>query len=302
MLGMPLSGVVGGPIAGWAMQSLQGVWSLQGWQWLFIVEGVPAILLGLICNLLISDSPAQSKWLNDGERKLITEALQAEQESDQRTAYTFLQSLRDPRLYAMTAAYFTFICGIYVIGFWLPTVLKEAGISDVKQIGLYSMIPFGISAIGMVLISRNSDRTMERRWHIAACAWLGAGMLALIPMVHSSLSLSLLVLAVATTAIYSLLPLFWSLASTYFAGTSAAAGSLALINSLGLIGGFVSPSIMGWLKTATGSLASGLYVMAAMLAAGAVCLLISVSRKSIEAGCAAKHTISSQKSKTAWNI
>ncbi|WP_175106080.1 hypothetical protein [Pararobbsia alpina] len=129
---------------------------------------------------------------------------------------------------------------------------------------------------------------MERRWHLAACAWTGAAMLALIPAVHTNLVLSLLVLSVATTAIYATLPLFWAISSTYFAGTSAAAGSLALINSLGLIGGFASPSIVGWLKTVTGSLASGLYAMAALLAAGAVCLLLSVSRKALDAGSAAR--------------
>jgi D-galactonate transporter len=288
MLGMPLSGVIGGPLAGWAMHDMQGAWSLHGWQWLFIVEGVPAIVLGLVCRLLISDSPAHARWLDDGERKIIADALRAEQVSNERTSYTFVQSLGDLRMYAMAAAYFTFICAIYVIGFWLPTVLKDAGIDDVRRIGLYLMIPFGVSAIGMVLISRRSDRRMERRWHLAVCAWTGAAMLALIPAVHANLMLSLLVLSVATTAIYVTLPLFWAISSAYFAGTSAAAGSLALINSLGLIGGFASPSIVGWLKTATGSLASGLYAMAALLAAGAVCLLLSVSREALDTGSAAR--------------
>ncbi|WP_258002289.1 MFS transporter [Burkholderia sp. WAC0059] len=284
MLGMPLSGVVGGPLAGWAMHDLQGVWGLHGWQWLFVVEGVPAVLLGLVCPLLLADSPERARWLDERERGVITDALRAEHAGEAHTAYTFLQAIANPRLYVMAAAYFTFICGIYVIGFWLPTVIKSAGVDDVTQIGLYSMIPFAVSAVGMVLLCRRSDARMERRWHLAACAWVGAAMLALIPFVHTSLALSLVVLTVATTAIYSTLPLFWAIPSAYFAGTNGAAGAIALINSLGLIGGFVSPTIVGWLKTATGSLASGLYAMAALLAAGAVCLLVGLSRSALDRG------------------
>jgi D-galactonate transporter len=284
MLGMPLSGVIGGPLAGWAMTSLQGVWSLHGWQWLFIVEGVPAILLGIVCYCVISDSPERAPWLDHNERNAIISALRTEQSVGGHDRYTFLQSLGNPRLYVMAAAYFTFICGIYVIGFWLPTVIKGAGVTDIKKIGLYSMVPFAASAIGMVLLSRSSDRRNERRWHIAACAWIGAAMLVSLPFVQASLWLSLLVLSLATIAIYSLLPLFWSIPSAYFAGTDAAAGSIALINSLGLIGGFVSPAIVGWLKTETGSLASGLYAMAALLALGAGCLLIGLSRDALERG------------------
>jgi len=284
MLGMPLSGVVGGPLAGWAMTNLQGVGSLHGWQWLFIVEGVPAILLGIVCHRIIADSPERAAWLDQDERNLILGALRAEQSLATQHTYTFAQAIANPRLYVMAAAYFTFICGIYVIGFWLPTVIKGAGVTDIQQIGLYSMIPFGASAIGMVLLSRNSDRCNERRWHIAACAWVGAAMLVSIPFVHANLFLSLIVLSVGTTAIYSTLPLFWSIPSAYFAGTDAAAGSIALINSLGLLGGFVSPAIVGWLKTTTGSLASGLYAMAALLALGAGCLLIGLSRHALERG------------------
>lgn len=284
MLGMPISGVIGGPIAAWALNSLDGVLSLRGWQWLFIVEGIPAVLLGFACRHFITDSPSKSPWLKDDEQRAINEELSAEQNDGVREKLTFLESLRDPRLYAMTIAYFTFICGIYVIGFWLPTLIKEAGVSDVKEIGLYSTIPYCASAVAMVLISRSSDRMLERRWHTAICALVGAITLAALPLASGDLGMSLVTLVIGTSAIYSLLPLFWSLASTYYAGTRAAAGSLALINSLGLIGGFVSPFVMGWLKTTTGYMSAGLYVMAAALIVGSLSILIFVPRHALKGG------------------
>jgi sugar phosphate permease len=283
MLGMPISGLLGGPLAGWAMEALQGVFGLAGWQWLFVVEGIPAVVLGIVCTLLLTDSPATAKWLSRKEREVIAEGLRPERESAVHAkSHNFLQAVRDPNLYILTAAYFTCICGVYVVGFWLPTVLKNTGIRDVFSIGLYSMIPFGASAIGMVLICRHSDKRLEGRWHLAICSMVGAAMLCLIPFVEHSLALSLVVLSIGTTAIYVTLPLYWVICSTYFAGTEAMAGSLALTNSIGLIGGFVSPMIVGWLKTVTGSLSSGLYAMAALLVIGAIVLLTCIPKAVLE--------------------
>jgi sugar phosphate permease len=282
-LGMPISGVVGGPIAGWAMQELQGVLNLAGWQWLFVIEGVPAIALGVFCSVILTESPRHAKWLSERERQLISRETSDEfNHASAGKNATFLKSLKDINLYLLAAAYFTFICGIYVIGFWLPTVLRNAGIHDALSVGLYSMIPFGISAIGMVIILRSSDSRLERKWHLAVCATVGAASLIMIPMAHNNLILSLIVLTVATTAIYTTLPLFWAVPSSYYAGTEGSAGSLALINSLGLIGGFVSPTIMGWLNSATGSLTSGLYAMAGLLVAGTLVLLLGVSARAFE--------------------
>jgi sugar phosphate permease len=283
MLGMPISGLLGGPLAGWAMDTLQDVIGLAGWQWLFVVEGIPAVVLGIVCALVLTDSPDEAIWLSKNEKDVITEGLRPELESAAHAkSHNFLQAVRDPNLYILTAAYFTCICGVYVIGFWLPTVLKTTGIRDVFSIGLYSMIPFGASAIGMVLICRHSDRHLEGRWHLAVCSIVGAAMLSLIPLAQHSLVLSLVVLSIGTTAIYVTLPLYWVICSTYFAGTDAMAGSLALTNSIGLIGGFVSPIIVGWFKTTTGSLASGLYAMAALLVIGAVVLLTCIPKAVLE--------------------
>lgn len=277
-LGMPVSGFLGGPIAGWVLSQLHDVAGLQGWQWLFIVEGIPAILLGLLVYFVVDDEPAKAAWLSAEEREVVIRNVQAEDQHNSRGRQkSVVQSWLDPRIYIMCVAYFTFISGIYAIGFWLPAMLKGAGITDVFSIGLYSMIPFGISALGMVVICRSSDRLRERRWHLFMCAIVGAVALSLIPAVEANLKLSLIAMTVATTGIYVILPLFWSIPSAYLNGTPSAAGIIALINSLGLTGGLISPVIIGWVKEATGTLTSGLYVMSAMLVVGALLIVAGVS-------------------------
>lgn len=282
MLGMPISGVLGGPIAGWALNSLDGFQGLEGWQWLFIVEGLPAIFLGLMVFWIMDDDPSQAKWLTERERALIIHNVKVDQANNPPDhGHSIFMALKDKRVYILCLAYFTFISGIYAIGFWVPAMLKAAGVTDVFEIGLYSMIPFGISAIGMVLISRSSDKHLERRWHAAICAVVGAAALSLIPAFRSDLTSSLVVISIATTAIYTLLPLFWSITSAYFTGTVAAAASIAFINSVGLTGGLASPSIIGWVKTTTGSLSNGLFAISAMLVIGAIVLLIGIKASDI---------------------
>ena len=178
----------------------------------------------------------------------------------------------------MAFTWFTFICGVYVISFWLPTLIKGAGITDPWSIGLYSMIPYGTAAISMVLISRHSDKTCERRWHTALCAFIGAAALTGFAMVSGSLYQALVVISLATSVIFSLQPLFWAIATDYLGGTRAAAGTIAFINSLGLTGGFASPSLLGWIKTTTGSLNNGLFVIAAFLVVGGL-ITLKVAKK-----------------------
>lgn len=282
MLGMPISGVLGGPIAGWALDSLDGINGWEGWQWLFFIEGLPAIFLGLMVYWILDDEPSQAKWLTDRERAIIIRNVKVDQASNPpEHGHSLLKALKDSRVYILSLSYFTFISAIYAIGFWLPAMLKNAGVTDVFEIGLYSMIPFGISAIGMVLISRSSDKRLERRWHLALCAFVGATSLAIIPIFSSDLTASLVVMTIATTAIYTLLPLFWSITSAYFAGTVAAAGSIAFINSLGLTGGMASPSIIGWVKTTTGSMSNGLLAISVMLVLGGIILLVGIKAADI---------------------
>lgn len=281
MTGFPIAGLIGGPVSAWAMTSLNNAANMAGWQWLYIVEAAPAILLGVVTLFLLDDDFNGAKWLNETERNILRLELQPEQERNQRNGKNaFANVVQDPKVYIMAFAYFTFICGTYAISFWLPTVLKSAGVTSISEIGWMSAIPYGLSALGMVILCRSSDHRLERRWHTAGAGAVGAIALLLLPISGQSLPLIIFLLVVAAIGIFSSLPLFWSIPSDYFAGSSSAAAGIAFINSLGLIGGFVSPFAIGWLKSWTGNLDSGLYLMTALILLGAFTLLIGIPARS----------------------
>jgi D-galactonate transporter len=274
MTGFPIAGMIGGPVSGWAMSRLAGVAGLAGWQWLYIVEAAPAVLLGIVTWFTLSDNIERAKWLTEPERDTLSQALRDDaQEGNAEHLGQLRQVIADPKVYLISFAYFTFICGTYALSFWLPTVLKSAGATSVERIGWLSAIPYGIAAIGMVLICRHSDRLLERRWHGALAAFAGAIALSLLPLLAHDLTATLVLLTIAAVTVFVTIPLLWSLASDYFVGSSAAAPAIAFVNSLGLLGGFASPFAMGWLKTLSGTLNSGLYLMTALLALGACAML-----------------------------
>lgn len=274
MTGFPIAGMIGGPVSGWAMSHLGGVAGLAGWQWLYIVEAAPAVLLGAVTWFTLSDDIGRARWLTEPERDTLRRALRVDgQERGAEHTGKLRQVIGDPKVYLMSFAYFTFICGTYALSFWLPTVLKSAGVTSVERIGWLSAIPYGIAAVGMVLICRHSDRKLERRWHGALAAFVGAIALSLLPLLAHDLTTTIVLLTIASTTVFVTIPLLWSLASDYFAGSAAAAAAIAFVNSLGLLGGFASPFAMGWLKTLSGSLNSGLYLMTSLLALGACGML-----------------------------
>ena len=267
-----MTGVVGGPLSGWLMTAMHGVAGYSGWQWTLVIEGLPACVLGVLAYKWLDDKPEDAKWLTQQEKDLLKRALEREQVgSDVGKSHNFADALRDLRVYGLAIAWFTYICGVYVISFWLPGFIREAGVTDLLQVGLYSAIPYGIAAVLTVMISRNSDRMNERRWHTVACAIVGAISLWLLAVTAGTgLTSALVVLSISTTSILALQPLFWAIATKYLAGSKAAAGGIALINCIGLTGGFVSPSILGWIKTTTGEFSNGLFFMAFLLIVGAV--------------------------------
>jgi D-galactonate transporter len=278
MSAVPIAGVLGGPLSGWIMSDFAGLYGMKGWQWMFLLEGLPTILLGLFVPLILVDKPDDATWLSKREKDIIRDTLAAEQADGVHVHdHSFGQALRDPRVYALGMVYFALICGIYAISFWLPTIIKGAGVTDVLSIGLYSMIPYGVGAAGMLLIGRHSDIKMERRWHMAFCCISGAAFLVMIALTSHSLVWSLVALSLATATIFAGMPVFWAIPTAYLP-KSAAAGGIALINSIALIGGFVSPTIMGWVKQSTGSLTNGLYVMAAVLVGGGILVLVTISK------------------------
>ncbi|MCB4806428.1 D-galactonate transporter [Methylobacterium brachiatum] len=276
MSGIAVAGVIGGPISGFIMNSLDDVGGLKGWQWMFILEGLPTTLVGVIVMAYLDDKPEDARWLSAEEKALIRHTLAHERAAagggDRHTSWS---AFRDKKIYVLAFSYFCFICGVYMISFWLPTLIKEMGVKDSLQIGLLAAIPYSITSVGMIAIGYRSDRTLERRWHCALPAFLGA--LALIGLTYAGghAVLSFALLSLASLGIITTMPLFWSIPTAYLKSSSAA-GGIALVNSLGLTGGFLSPFILGWIKTGTGSLDLGNWLMAAMMIAGGAVILFAV--------------------------
>jgi D-galactonate transporter len=278
MVGFPIAGMVGGPISGWAMTGLAHVANLAGWQWLYIVEALPAVALGIVTLFLLDDNIDKAKWLTDAEKETLRDGFRVETErkGNRHGHGTLALALSDPKVYMLAFVDFAFVCGTYSVTFWLPTVMKSSGISNLAQLGWLSAIPYAFGAIGMVAISRSSDRRLERRWHATGAGVIGAIALLLVSHPTNSPLMTVVLLTIASIGIFATNVLIWSIAADYLHGSPSAAGSIAFVNCIGLLSGFCSPFIIGWLKTATGSLVSGLYVMTAILVLGIIVMLVGL--------------------------
>ena len=264
----PIGGIVGGPLSAWLMTTLSGVGGLSGWQWMFLVEGLPCIVLGVLTLMLLSDRPADAKWLSVDEKRLIERELGPVAMH----SHSFGAVARDPRVYLLALAYFCIIFPIYALSFWLPTLIREQGVTDTIRLGWYSAIPYVAAALGMYVAGRRSDRLGERRYHCAVPACAGAILLAAFTLYGGNLAISLALLTLATAAMWMAYTVFWAIPPAYIKGP-AAAGGIALINTIGLSGGFWGPATIGWTETATGSMHTGLFVMAGIALLAAVLIL-----------------------------
>ena len=277
MTAVALAGVIGGPLSGWIMQSFDGHHGWAGWQWMFLVEGIPSILVGLWVLAYLDDRISHAKWLTDDEKALLERNVASEDRHKEDPPVATV--LASPRVWLMSAIYFTFVMGLYGVSFWLPTIIKQTGVKGALDVGLLTAIPYGCAVIGMIVVARSADRRGERRWHIALPALLGAVGLVLSVQWHGDTTMAMVTLTLATIGILTTLPLFWSLPTAFLAGTGAAAG-IALINSLGNLAGFISPYAVGWLKDMTHSTDSGMYLLAACLVVGAA-LTLSVPARMV---------------------
>ncbi len=273
-----LAGLIGGPLSGWVLKEASGYAGLAGWQWMFIIEGLPTTLMGLFVFARLCDGPGEAAWLSVEEKEMVQRDLLAERKQSSADGHglaALWTVMRNPVIYVIAFSWFCFICGIYMINFWLPTIIKELGISDPLHVGLLAAIPYGISIAVMIAFVVHSDRTLERRWHCAVPAFIGA--LGLIGLVFASgnIVLSFVMLSLTAIGTTTTVPLLWSIPTAYVRGAGAAAG-IAFINSLGLVGGFLSPFVLGWIKTSTGSLDWGNWLMAGLMALGGVAILVGV--------------------------
>ena len=263
MTAQPISGLLGGPLSGWIMQRFQGVRYMAGWQWLFLLEALPAIVMGVALLFLIDDSIADARWLSDSEKRALQQAIDAETVFQERHD-SFLSLLRSGRIWLLSAITFTSVMGLYGIGFWLPSIIKATGVARPLQIGLLTMVPYGAALLAILVSTRSSDRTGERRWHVAVATALGGVGLILSTLNAGNTALSLAALTIATMGIFASQPLFWNLPTAMLGGTAAAAG-VALVNAGGNAAGFVSPYLVGWIAALTHSTTADMYVLAFFL-------------------------------------
>jgi ACS family tartrate transporter-like MFS transporter len=250
MAAVPVSGVIGSPLSGWLL-GLEGTLGLHGWQWLFILEGLPSMLLGVVVWRYLTDRPSQAAWLTAGEREHLEASLARERaHRDCVRQYRLGEALTNGRVLALAVLYLGLVTGLYGVTFWLPQIVTGFGGLSNVEVGFIVALPTLASAIAMVAWTRHSDRTRERSWHVALPAF--AGCLGLVASGYvSNPWLSMIALSVALIGIYAAIATSWTLPTAFLTGT-AAAGGLALINSIGNLGGFAGPYFTGWIKKQTG--------------------------------------------------
>ncbi|TWI60428.1 D-galactonate transporter [Pseudoduganella lurida] len=277
MSGVAIAGVVGGPLSGAIMTAFAGTAGLHGWQWLFVLEGIPSVVLGIWTLFYLDDGIRSARWLRENEKILLEQAI-AEDEGT-RAHLPLARLFASGTVWLLALVYFLFVMGLYGVSFWLPQLLKNSGVQSVFDIGLLTAVPYGVAAVVMVLAARHSDRSGERRWHTALAGVAGAlGLLAATLYAHDTV-LALAALSLATAGILTTFPIFWSLPTALLGGTAAAAG-IALINSLGNLAGFASPYLVGAIRDATGSTAAGMLVLSASLVLGAI-LVLAMGRRAV---------------------
>lgn len=267
---IPMSNIIGGPLSGWILKNVGGVAGLAGWQWLFIIETVPSIVLGVVILMFLDNRVEDARWLTEEEKRVIHDAIA--HEANQSTHVNVMDALKSVRVWMLGVAYFCIASSIYIASFWMPTLIKQLGVSDPLEIGWLTTIPYSVAIIAMVLTNISADRSRERRWHTAIPCLLTAIGLALCATPNYGLVVAMMALTLAAAGASSAQASFWSLPSTFMSGAAAAAG-IALVNSLGNIAGMASTSLVGWLTDLTGSPSSSLYLFAVLLVAGALLVL-----------------------------
>jgi D-galactonate transporter len=256
MTGIPLAGVIGGPLSGWIMKTWDQVWGYQGWQWMFLLEALPAIVVGFMVYWYLDDRITDAKWLSESERQMLAQRI--EEEDQTKEHMPVMAVLKNKRVWVMSAIYFSLAMSLYGVSFWLPTIINGMGVKDNLTIGLLSAVPWLAGVFSMLWFGRSADKHKERRWHLVIPMLMAATGLVLSVLLASNVYLSFLALILACMGIVSGIPLFWSLPTSFLAGAAAAAG-IAAINSIANLAGFVAPYVVGWLKQITQSTDSGMY-------------------------------------------
>jgi D-galactonate transporter len=275
MTGIPLAGVIGGPLSGWIMKSWDQVGGYQGWQWMFLLEALPAVFVGFMVYWYLDDRITDAKWLSESERQMLAQRIDEEDQSKEHMPVSAV--FKNKRVWVMSAIYFSLAMSLYGVSFWLPTIINGMGVKDNFSIGLLSAVPWLAGVFSMLWFGRSADKHKERRWHVVIPMLMAATGLVLSVLLASNVYLSFAALILACMGIVSGIPLFWSLPTSFLAGAGAAAG-IAAINSIANLAGFVAPYVVGWLKQITQSTDSGMYLLAVVLLIGAAITLTIPSK------------------------
>ncbi|MDR9750240.1 MFS transporter [Pseudomonas sp. SZMC_28357] len=275
MTGIPIAGLIGGPLSGWIMHHMSGVQGLAGWQWMFVIEALPSFVLAFCVLAFLDNGIAGAKWLTAEEKAVLIRNIEADNVGA--TKHRLRDGFTSPWVWLLSVIYLFFIMGLYGVGFWLPTLIKGAGVTDPLSIGLLTTIPYGAAAIAMIVVGRMSDKARERRWHIVVPGVIGAiGWLVSVQF-STHLLIAEVALTVATIGVLVTLAQFWCLPTAVLAGAAAATG-IAVVNSVGNLAGFVSPYLIGWIIDTTHSINLGVYTLAASLLIGSFLVLTMPKR------------------------
>jgi MFS family permease len=276
MTAIPLSGVIGSPLSGSLLEFLDGAGGWRGWQWLFVIEGVPSVMLGLLVLAILPDGPAKARWLTAAERRTIDEHLQADElgKENKRRHHSAADTLLDVRIWTLAIAEFLINAGGYAYIFWAPTIVQELGVDSRNYlgVGLILMIPATVAGVSVRIWAVHSDRTGERRWHGTIAALLQASGLAILAVASNNAVLALLGLTMTFAGNLCWFSVFWSIPTSFLSGTAAAAG-IAMINSIGNLGGYFGPDLVGVIRNASGGKSAAAFFVLA--AGGILCALLT---------------------------
>jgi MFS family permease len=277
MVGLPMSSMIGSPLSGWIMRFFDGAHGLGGWQWLFLLEALPSVLLGFAVLRWLPNTIESAKWLTDEEKKTLRAEL-AEEVSDHKS-HKLSEAFTNPKVWSLGLIDLCVLLGLYAVSFWLPTILRDTGVTDSYHIGWLMVIPNAAAVVGTLICGSSSDRARERRWHIVVPFAVAAVALVVAGATTPSTAMTVLLFSLVNAGAAAAMPVVWALPSTFLRGT-AAAGGIAFACSIANVGGFGSTYLIGYLRETFHSQSAGLYAFAAFILFGCV-LALGFSKKMV---------------------
>jgi ACS family tartrate transporter-like MFS transporter len=278
MFALPVSSMLGSVISGYLL-SMDGIWGIAGWKWMFMLEGIPAAIFGIIGYFYLTDRPFLAAWLQKDQQEYVQGVLDYETEQARQSAPavkqdSFLTAFMHPRVLMMAFTYFLCTTGVYGINLWLPQIIKSFGDIAVQSVGWISAIPYLLASVGMLVLGYTSDRLKERKWHVTFCAFLSGACISLTALTLDNLTMSIILISISSIGTYAILPIYWNIPPTFLTGATRAVG-IGIINTVGNLGGLVAPIVIGRLRDATGAFTAPLIYLG--LAAGVTMILVYIA-------------------------